>query len=73
MIRCCNCRYWSDKLAMAEGCGPIKAYCLSNDGPLKEQYTAGGNGCASWEDAPLGAVDSGSSADPQYGNPYCDD
>ncbi len=68
-MNCETCRFWSDKLAQAMG-GPMEAYCLSQDGPLKARYTRALESCTAWQDAPLGAVDSGSDDDPRYGNPY---
>lgn len=72
MLRCDECRFWSDKLAMARGNG-VEAYCLSGDGPHAGEYTPAFHGCLKWRDASLGAVDSGSDSDPRYGNPYMDD
>ena len=72
MQNCENCRFWSDKLAQALGGGPVQAYCLAGDGPKAGTYTSGRQTCDKWQDAPLGAVDSGSDADPRYGNPYDD-
>lgn len=69
-MNCQTCRFWSDKLAQAMGGGPIEAYCLSQDGPRRGRYTRGNQSCEKWQDAPLGAVDSGSDDDPRYGNPY---
>ena len=67
-MKCETCRYWSDKLAQARGNG-VEAYCLNSESP-HNGYTPARASCGKWEDAPLGAVDSGSDEDPRYGNPY---
>ena len=58
---CKGCRYWSEMLAIADGCGPMKAMCLSD---TKRGFTPGSFKCESWEEGSLGAID-----DPG-GNPY---
>jgi hypothetical protein len=71
-MNCSECRFWSDKLAQANGGRGVEAYCLSSDGPHKHTYTSGRQLCEKWQDAPMGSVDSGSDDDPRYGNPYLD-
>lgn len=58
-------------MAQAIGGRGVEAYCLNGDSPHKG-YTPGHASCKEWEDAPLGAIDSGSDEDPRYGNPYDD-
>lgn len=56
-MKCSDCRFWSDRLAMAVGGGPVKAVCLVTDGPLSGQYTAGFQGCSLGKSNQYGAVD----------------
>ena len=57
MNTCETCRFWSERLAWCEGCGPVKAYCLGKGGPLYGKYTTGRQGCAVWAENHSGAVD----------------
>lgn len=62
---CRGCRHWSEMIAMAQGGGPVKALCLSQDGPRRGEYLANTETCTSWASGHLGAVD-----DPPDGNDY---
>lgn len=57
MMLCQNCRFWSERLAMSIGGGPMQAYCLVQDGPLSGQYTTGSQGCALGKSNQHGAID----------------
>jgi hypothetical protein len=63
MEHCENCRYWSQLLAQSIGCGPIEAYCLSEDGPKRQRYVRANDRCPSWKLNSHGAVDE----PPDYG------
>jgi len=67
---CKTCRFWSDKLAQSIGCGPMEAYCLSPGSKYSGKYTTGRQGCNNWKINSMGSIDSGSTEDPLYGNPY---
>jgi len=60
---CKGCRYWSEMIAMADGGGPIKAMCLSTDGPRNGQFVTGHQTCTDWKSGHYGAVDD----PPNYG------
>lgn len=53
---CKGCRYWSEMLAMSEGCA-VKAMCLSSRSPQGGKYTYWSQSCNDWADGYLGAVD----------------
>lgn len=38
MTTCETCRYWSSRLAQSIGCGPVEAYCLSDDSPFQRSW-----------------------------------
>ena len=50
-------------IAQAIGGRPVEAMCLSPDGPLEGQYTAGSGACTGWASGHNGAVDD----PPNYG------
>lgn len=56
-MRCNDCRFWSDRLAMSIGGDPIQAYCLVSDGPFSGRYMTGNQGCDSGKSNQHGAVD----------------
>lgn len=60
-MRCENCRFWGERLAYAEGGGPVMAYCLvravGGNGPLAGKYTAGFQGCEAGKSNQYGAID----------------
>jgi hypothetical protein len=65
---CAGCRFWSEMVARAAGgtdnpAGALEALCLSEDGPLKGQYTTERMSCAAWKSGHHGAVDD----PPDYG------
>lgn len=64
--KCNGCRYWSEMVAEAWGCGPVKALCLGR-GALKGKMTAGDQSCSEWASNHFGAVDS----PPDYGVTAC--
>jgi hypothetical protein len=53
---CEGCRYWSERLAFADG-GPVLAMCLCKTGPKRGAYTTGRATCQEWKSGHLGAVD----------------
>ena len=57
MKKCETCRFWSERLAFAEGGGPVMAYCLAGKAERRDGYTAGRFSCASWKSNHLGAID----------------
>ena len=58
MPSCDNCRFWSEMVAQAWGCGPMEALCLSGTGPYASKYTTARMTCAAWKVGDLGAIDS---------------
>lgn len=55
--KCNQCRFWSERLAMSIGGGPIQAYCLVSDGPYSRQYTTADQGCGAGKSNTYGAID----------------
>lgn len=56
MIKCQDCRYWSEMLAKADD-GPVMAVCLCQQSKNKRQYTSGRNGCERGKESVFGAID----------------
>lgn len=53
---CGDCKFWSDRLAYANGGGPVFAFCLNTESPKHNRdnggergYTAQHDGCAQHE------------------------
>lgn len=63
MSKCNSCRYWSEMVAQAFGCGPMEALCLAENGRYSNKYTTGRMSCDKWASNHFGAVDS----PPNYG------
>lgn len=55
--KCNQCRFWSERLAMALDGGPVQAYCLAQGGPYSGQYTYADQGCGAGKPNTYGAVD----------------
>ena len=51
--RCENCKYWSDLIAEANGCGPVKALCECVDSRWAGRMMTEFHSCDKWEEAPL--------------------
>ena len=57
MKSCKSCRFWSEMCAQSIGCGPMKALCLSKDGPKKGRMTEEDDMCEKWKHNNFGAMD----------------
>lgn len=57
-MRCGNCRFWSERVAMSIGGGPMQAWCLSDHAPYRGMYTIATQGCEAGKPNTHGAIDS---------------
>lgn len=57
-MRCGDCRFWSERVAMSIGGGPVQALCLSQHAPYRGMYTTGVQGCEAGKPNTYGAIDS---------------
>lgn len=48
-MSCNTCRFWSELMAYAEGSGPVKAMCISRDGPHAQTYQSRFHHCSAYD------------------------
>jgi len=57
MMKCNECRFWSEMLARSDGVGPVLAVCLCSDSKMEGEYTSGRSGCSAGKESVFGAID----------------